>query len=64
MHQHHCGILSEQALSRRGCGSAGAVEAIAVYGFRREADNYARSASLLPLQAGLELMLPPWPTNK
>ncbi len=46
------------------CGPAGAVETVAVYGFRREADNYARAASLLPLQAGLELKLPPWPTDR
>ena len=46
------------------CGPAGAVETVAVYGFRREADNYARAASLLPLQAGLELKLPLWPTDR
>ncbi len=44
--------------------AAGAVEAIAVYGFRREADNYSRAASLLPIQAGLEMKLPPWATDR
>ena len=44
--------------------AAGAVEAIAVYGFRREADNYARAASLLTLQASLELKLPPWAMDR
>ena len=63
-HQHHQGRLSRGSRSERDCGSAGAVESIAVYGFRREADNYARAASLLPLQAGLELKLPSWPTDK
>lgn len=57
-------FLRGMSLLRTASAAAGAVEAIAVYGFRREADNYARAASLLPLQAGLELRLPPWTTNR
>ncbi len=55
-----------RGMSRRKAASeaAGAVEAIALYGFRREGDNYARAASLLPLQAALEMKLPPWATDR
>ena len=57
-------FLRSMSPNRAPSAAAGAVEAIAVYGFRREADNYARAASLLPVQAALEMKLPPWATDR
>ena len=57
-------FLRSMSPQKAPAAAAGAVEAIALYGFRREADNYARAASLLPIQAGLEMMLPPWTTDR
>ena len=37
-----------------------AVEGVALPGFRREDDNWCRGAALAPVQAALELRLPPW----
>lgn len=58
------GFLRDMSPQKAAPAAAGAVEAIAVYGFRREADNYARAASLLPIQASLELKLPPWAMDR
>ena len=58
------GFLRGMSPQKAASGAAGAVEAIAVYGFRREGDNYARAASLLPLQAALEMKLPPWAIDR
>jgi hypothetical protein len=58
------GFLRGMSPQKAASGAAGAVEAMAVYGFRREGDNYARAASLLPLQAALELKLPPWAIDR
>ena len=58
------GFLRSMSPQKAASGAAGAVEAIAVYGFRRESDNYARAASLLPLQAALEMKLQPWATDR
>ncbi len=57
-------FLRSMSMQKAASAAAGAVEAIGVYGFRREADNYARAASLLPIQAGLEMKLPPWATDR
>ena len=58
------GFLRGMSPQKAASGAAGAVEAVAVYGFRREGDNYARAASLLPLQAALEMKLPPWAIDR
>ena len=57
-------FLRSMSPQKAASAAAGAVQAIAVYGFRREADNYARAASLLPIQASLEMKLPPWATDR
>lgn len=37
-----------------------AIDSLAMYGFRRESDNYCRAAALLPLQAVLEMHVGRW----
>ncbi len=40
-----------------------AIDSLAMYGFRREQDNYCRAAALLPVQAVLEMSVGPWTTD-
>ncbi len=57
------GFLRSLPAERARAYAAVAVEDVAVFGFRREIDNYCRAASLLPLQAALELRIGPWTTD-
>ncbi len=58
------GFLRSLSAERAGAYAAAAVDNVAIFSFRREIDNYCRAASLLPLQAALEMQVGPWVTDK
>ena len=57
------GFLRSLPAERASRYAAVAVDGVAVFAFRRETDNYCRAASLLPLQAALEMRAGPWATD-
>lgn len=59
------GFLRSLSAGRARAYAAVAVDDVTMFAFRRELDNYCRAASLLPLQAALEMQDGgPWVTDK